>query len=241
MAVSVVTHDTRGAAAREGSAISVHRMKTQLERLTYLAEKVPWFSSGQVPKRENSTCRYIRDHLYPLLDEAQKRKVAIARGRYERAMERMDKPDELRIRIERLGNLLEHAQAEGKIDGENLGAWEMTRLEGEALALKKRGTAALTLFVVGSDEVCICVAEKSLQGAVDRWERLESTIRDYAKALYRLALAKYGRGKDEEAWECAKKCIEMCEGRSDLDDTYFNAKDVLARDKTEMNKDRLTC
>jgi len=236
----VATHDTRGA-AREGSAISVHRMKTQLERLTYLAEKVPWFSSGQVPKRENSTCRYIRDHLYPLLDEAQKRKVTIAQGRYERAMERVEKPDELRARIDRLGNLLEHAQAEGRIDEEKLGAWEMTRLEGEALALKKRGTAALKLFVAGSDEVCICVAEKSLQGAVDRWGRLESTSRDYAKALYRLALAKYGREKDEEAAECAKKCMEICRQREELDWLHDNAKDVLARARTEMNKDRLTC
>ncbi|MFA6907203.1 MAG: tetratricopeptide repeat protein [Candidatus Micrarchaeia archaeon] len=235
MAVAVVANDTQGGAP----VLSVHRMKTQLERLEYLAEKMPWFSSGQVPQRENATCRYIRDHLFPLLDESQKKKVVIAQMGYSRAMGMVEKPDELRARIDRLGELLENAQKDGKIEGESLGAWEKARLEGEALALKKRGTAALKLFVAGSEDACICVAEKSLHGAVRRWERLGSASRDHAKALYRLALAKYGMGKDEEAIECARKCMEMCEGRHELDWLHCNAADVLAQARMEINRDLL--
>ena len=240
MAVPVVAYDTRGAAARGGS-VSLHRMQTQLERLEYLAEKMPRFSDGLARRRENATCRYIRDHLFPLLDEDQQKKVVIARKHYELAMGMGEEPDGLRPRVEMLGHLLEKAQREGKIEGEDLGAWERTRLEGEALVLKKRGTAALVLFVNGQESECACLSEKSLQAALERWERLESRGNDHAKALYWLALAKYSMGKDEEAVECAQKCMEMCKAGEGLDWLYGNAKDVLARAKIELNRERLMC
>ena len=237
----VATHDTRGAAARNGGGISVHRMKTQLERLTYLSEKMPVFSEGLQKQRENATCRYIRDHLYPLLDDTQKRKVVIAQRQYEQIMRRVEEPDDLRPRVEKLGILLEKAQREGGMGEEDLSAWERTRLEGEALVLKKRGTAALVLFVNGQENECACLSEKSLQAAVARWERLGSGGKDHAKALYWLSLAKYSRGKDKEAMECAQKCMEMCEGKEELEWLHGKAKDVLVRARMEIYRDKMTC
>jgi hypothetical protein len=236
---SVAAIHTQGD-AHAAPLLSVKRMKGQIDRLPYLAEKVPRFSAELVPRRENATCRYIRDLLYPLLDDEQRRKVIIAQVRYLRAVGMVETPDELGKRIAELGNLLKDAQKEGKIEGERLGAWEKARLEGEALALKKRGTAALRLFLERGESEYIYIAEKSLQSAHRRWERLRSEGSDHAKVLYWLALAKYGMEKDEEAAACAEKCVKMCEGNQELSELHFKAKDVLARARMEINRDLLT-
>jgi len=218
-------------------------MEAEMDRLKYLAEKTPWFSKGLSPQRENQTCRYIRDHLLPLLDETERRKVVVGKGHYDRAMERLDEADGLRIRMGLLDGLMEKMRAMGepRLEGEAAHAWKAMLMEAEALVLKKRGTAALRLYVERGESECICLAEKSLNAAVERWEALGGGSLDHAKALYWLALAKYGRGNDEEAAKSAQKCMEMCEGLGGREWLHDNAKDVLARARIELNRERLTC
>jgi len=217
-------------------------MQAQVERVAYLAEKTPWFSKGLPPQRENPTCRYIRDHLLPLLDGEERRKAAVGRRRYDRAMEKVDETEGLRVRMGLLDGLMERMRAMGEtgLEGEAARAWKVMLMEAEALVLKKRGTAGLRLFVERGERECICLAEKSLKAAVDRWEALGSGSLDYAKALYWLALAKYGMGKDEEAAKCAQKCMGMCDGKEGREWLHGNAKDVLARAMIELNRERLT-
>jgi len=239
MADLVSAIGTRGAAR----GVSVHKMQAQMERVAYLAEKTPWFSKGLSPQRENPTCRYIRDHLLPLLDGTERRKVAVGKGRYDRAMERLDEADGLRVRMGLLDGLIEKMRAMGetRLEGEAAHAWKVMLMEAEALVLKKRGTASLRLFVERGESECICLAEKSLKAAVERWEALGSGSLDHAKALYWLALAKYGMEKDEEAAKFAQKCMEMCEGEEGREWLHGNAADVLARARIELNRERLTC
>jgi hypothetical protein len=236
---AVATIDTQGAARR----LEIDRMRTQMERLSYLAEKTPWFSLGPGGQKENGTCRYIRDHIYPLLDDRQKWMVTAGKAHYKRAMKKLDEPDGLLIRMNLLDSLLERMQSMGSqsLEGEAARSWQILMMEAEALVLKKRGTAGLRLFVEMGHDECLCVAEKSLQAAVERWKALQSQCNDHAKALYWLALVKYGRGKDEETAECARQCMEICSGKGEeLSWLQDKAKDVLLHAMLEINRDRLT-